>query len=230
MQSSSMLPLPVSDLPHPAGACPAPPTPPQLPTLALGPGQTGRLVAALLPWLAQGRRCYCLDGGNTFDPYELSTEARAQGLDPAPLLERIFISRAYTCHQLLEAVATMLPPLAEHPTPPLVLILGLDRMFLTDELALEERRRVFERIVARAVRLVQRGLPLLATLAIADCGLRIADCEQGAFRNLLPSFKMLNDAAPHFGRWALEGNLHSALRTPHSALGGMTDGPHAADL
>ena len=75
--------------------------------LAGAGGLTGRLLAAMLPQLARGRRVYCLDGGNLFDPWRLTELARAHGLDPEALLERVFVSRAYTCYQLLEAAQTI---------------------------------------------------------------------------------------------------------------------------
>lgn len=166
-----------SFMPAPSAAprTPLPETDGLLPALALPRGQAGHLVAALLPALAEGRPCYCLDGGNCFDPYVLTSQARRLGLNPKPLLERIFISRAYTCHQLLEAITSMLAPLAERPEPPLAVILGLDRLFLDDDIPLGERRRLYSRVVARIKELLQRGLPLLTAVTHAECGVRNAE-------------------------------------------------------
>jgi len=150
--------------PGPPPPAASPPDDPR-PILSLrtqGP-QTGRLLAAFFPLLERGGSVYCLDGANSFDPYRLTRLARKQGRPPEPLLERLFVSRAYTCHQLVGAVETMLPPLAAAAPPPPVLILGVDRLFLDEDLALNERQYLYERILRRAAALRRRGLPLLIT-------------------------------------------------------------------
>jgi len=45
-----------------------------------------------------------LDGGNTFDPYNISAMAQQYGLDPRTAFERIFVSRAFTAYQLSSLV------------------------------------------------------------------------------------------------------------------------------
>ncbi|GEM_PF-3108316 len=142
-----------------AGGPPAGP----LPVLAAPPEAVGRLIAAFAPWLAAGRELYCLDGANCFNPYRLTALLRRHGLDPQPLLARLWISRAYTCHQLLGGVETLLGPLAERPAPPAAAILGVDRLFLDEDLPLWERRYLFDRILTEAEALRRRGLPLLVT-------------------------------------------------------------------
>jgi hypothetical protein len=209
----------------------APPQQTPLPALALPPSQAGRLLAALLPGLAEGRRCYCLDGGNCFNPYELAAQARRQGLAPTPLLERLFVSRAYTCHQLLEAATTMLAPLAARPEPPLAMILGLDRLFLDDDIGLEERRRIFSRLLARVGELIGRGLPLLLTVMNAECGMRNAECKNfyepfqiRTTENLLPQLPHLFNpqSALEPGAGVADEDVrapgfipHSTFRIPH---------------
>jgi hypothetical protein len=142
---------------------------PCLPTVALGlPGQqTGRLLADCMPLLRQGRNIYCLDGGNVFDPYQLAELARTAGLEPGQVLDRVFVSRAYTCHQLAEAADILLAPLADPdqrktPLEPLVIILGIDRLFLDEDLALYERRHLYRRVLECAAWISQH-LPLLIT-------------------------------------------------------------------
>lgn len=202
---------------RPAPAAPAPPPP--LPALAIPRGQTGRLLASLLPWLAQGHRCYCLDGGNGFNPYELAAQARRQALDPTPLLERIFVSRAYTCHQLLEAARTMLGLLADQAglpgQPPLLaLVLGLDHLFLDDDLPLAERRQVYGRLLTRLAEVRRRGLPLLATVGNAECGTRNAE--------LKTFYAPLRILKPQADDNALLQSALSSLEftIPHSAIAG----------
>jgi hypothetical protein len=41
-----------------------------------------------------------VDGGNSFDPYSVAEIARNYGLDSRAVLERIYVSRAFTAYQL----------------------------------------------------------------------------------------------------------------------------------
>lgn len=141
----------------------AEPEPAPLVALGTSAAETGRLIAGFLPLLREGRRLYCLDGGNTFNPYRLAALARQQGLDPGAMLERVFISRAYTCHQLAAAAESMLAPLADEATPPLVGILGIERLFLDDDVPLYERRHLFEQLLVELDRLHGCGLPIFIT-------------------------------------------------------------------
>jgi hypothetical protein len=153
-------PLPAAVAPAVIGAADSP-----LVAIRLPAGQTGRLLAGFLPMLCRGRLVYCLDGGNVFDPYRLAELARGQAIEPLGVLERVWVSRAYTCHQLVEAVETMLPPLLEMASElPIAMILGADRLFLDDDLGQGEREHLFRRLVRRATALRRAGLPLLLTI------------------------------------------------------------------
>jgi hypothetical protein len=165
---SPLIPHPVAlTLRHEVGKDPAKLIPRPV-ALTLRAGQAhGRLLAGLLPWLARGGRIYCLDGGNVFDPCILAASAAQAGLDPNNVLERVFVSRAYTCHQFAEAVETMLAPLADERPVPLALVLAADRLFHDEDLPLHERRCLFDRGAAGVARLHRRGLPLLLTLTPA---------------------------------------------------------------
>ncbi len=137
-----------------------------LPVLALRmpDAQTSRLLAALGPFLLGGGRVFCLDGGNLFNPYRLADWLRRSGTDPTPILEnRLFVSRAFTCHQLAGATEMLLSPLVEQPEPPLTLLLGIEKLFLDEDIPLFERRHLFDRILSEARRLQKRGLPILVT-------------------------------------------------------------------
>lgn len=133
-------------------------------TLAVPSRQTGNLIAALAPAFARGLQLYCLDGGNVFDPLPLAAQLRSIGVNAAPILaSRIFVSRAFTCHQLAGSVTDLLAPLAHRAQPPLAMILGIERMFLDEDIPLFERKHLFGRILSEACALRRAGLPLLIT-------------------------------------------------------------------
>jgi hypothetical protein len=50
-----------------------------------------------------------IDGGNTFDPHLATEYAERFSLDQDLVLDHIFVSRAFTCHQLTSLIAQMLP-------------------------------------------------------------------------------------------------------------------------
>jgi hypothetical protein len=50
-----------------------------------------------------------LDGGNTFDPYLIAQYAEQFSLDRNHALDRIFVARAFTCHQLTSLITQVLP-------------------------------------------------------------------------------------------------------------------------
>src|SRR5690606_5541175 len=107
-----------------------------------------QMLGGLAPLILEGERTlYCADSMNAFDPYAFSTYARRRGFDPGPALDRIFVTRSFTIHQLEAVAAEMLLPLAHLEPRPLVALLGLDHLFLEETLPLRERRQVLERIL-----------------------------------------------------------------------------------
>lgn len=50
-----------------------------------------------------------VDGGNTFDPYLMVQYVEQFSLDRDQVLDRIFVSRAFTCHQLTSFITQILP-------------------------------------------------------------------------------------------------------------------------
>jgi len=125
---------------------------------------TAAVLGELAPVLLRGEReLYCVDGGNCFDPYGFAVYARKRKADAGQMLERIFVTRAFTIHQLEAVAAEMLPPLATRRPPPMLAILGLDHLFLEETLPLAERRQVLERILMRLKRLRARHMTMLVT-------------------------------------------------------------------
>jgi len=60
-----------------------------------------RLSTLLTAWpLAQGASVLFLDGGNCFDPYPLIDLAKKIGRNPQDFLAHLYVSRAFTCHQM----------------------------------------------------------------------------------------------------------------------------------
>ena len=97
-----------------------------------------------------------IDGGNRFDAYRLARALRWQGIDPAAVLGRVAISRAFTCHQLACSLAQDVAP----PFP--LVVLDFLATFQDENVPLHERQRLFEACLVR-LREVAGRAPLLVT-------------------------------------------------------------------
>lgn len=112
-----------------------------------------------------GQRVYCLDGVNAFDPYPFAQEARAVGADPEWILDHVLVSRSFTIHQIRASVERLLPPLLETSPRPLVVILGIETLFLDESLPMWEHRHVLRKMLDALESFRDQGLPILMTYA-----------------------------------------------------------------
>ena len=127
------------------------------------PNQQGFLLGALINYLQDGGEVYCLDAGNCFDPYPLALATRARGLPSEAFLERVFVSRAATCHQIVSVVEEMLLPLCRSPDWKVVVVLGIDTLFTDEDIPLFERQYLFGRTLAGIVTVRSAGIGCLVT-------------------------------------------------------------------
>ncbi|MFQ6003286.1 MAG: hypothetical protein ACE5KJ_06025 [Candidatus Zixiibacteriota bacterium] len=84
-----------------------------------------------------------VDGGNTFDPYAVSAIAREYGLEPKSVLEKIFISRAFTAYQLTALVFDRLEGALKRYRSRLVVISDVTGLFLDRDVPKIEGRDIF---------------------------------------------------------------------------------------
>lgn len=112
-------------------------------------------------WLLAGERLCWVDGANTFDPYAVARLARRAGRNPRELLERVFVSRAFTCHQLHALVVSRLPRAVSELPADGVVAVGLAATFHDDEVPAPEAAALFGEVVRGLERLAARGVPVL---------------------------------------------------------------------
>ncbi len=126
-----------------------------------------RAASAVLGGLARAflheRELYCVDGANVFDPYAFSQAARVRGLSGERILDRVFVTRTFTIHQLQAVVEEMLPPRGGEASGPVVAMLGLDHLFREETLRAAERGRVLAAVMARLRGLERTDTRLLVT-------------------------------------------------------------------
>lgn len=113
--------------------------------------------------LFQGRRVLYVDGANAFDPYILSRMAKGAGVDPRSILQRLLISRAFTCHQLETLIAERLGNAIRVYRPSLTVISGWSSLFHDENVPFREALRLLQNTAARVAELMARGAPFLAT-------------------------------------------------------------------
>jgi hypothetical protein len=114
-----------------------------------------RLSAYLMGQFSlQGKSITLVDASQSFDPYWVAKVGRLSGTPLRPLLERIRLSRAFTCHQLVTLLCEVLPgKKAEGP----LFVLGPGLLFYDEQVPLKERQALFRQVVRSLVALRERG-------------------------------------------------------------------------
>jgi hypothetical protein len=128
------------------------------PGFVLGLGTTLAGQAAL-----RGLTVLYVDGANTFDPYILSQLAKDAGQPPKAILQRLHLSRAFTCHQLETLIAERLPLAIARYRPGLVVVSGWSHLFHDENVSAREAFRIFQHTGRQLRSLAEIGQPILAT-------------------------------------------------------------------
>ena len=90
-----------------------------------------------------GTNVVFVDGGNTFRLYDISTIAQSYDLDPRTVLERIFISRAFTAYQLTSLILEKLQKAIDTYDSKLVILSNLAQLYLDTDVPKKEAQEVF---------------------------------------------------------------------------------------
>jgi hypothetical protein len=128
------------------------------PGFVLGLGTTLAGQAAL-----RGLTVLYVDGANAFDPYILSRLAKDAGQSPKAILQRLHLSRAFTCHQLETLIAERLPSAIARYRPGLVVVSGWSHLFHDENVPAREAFRILQHTGRRLRSLAEVGQPILAT-------------------------------------------------------------------
>lgn len=131
-----------------------------------GEGACRLALRALAGPLLAGEPVVAVDGGNRFDPYEISRAAHALGGDARAALSRIRLSRAFTCHQLERLISGRLAAELSRRRARLALVLGLHESFRDADVPYREACALFRssvsalrKLSASGVRVVLAGHP-----------------------------------------------------------------------
>jgi hypothetical protein len=89
-----------------------------------------------------------VDGGNTFRLYQVTRLAQLHQLNPREVLERIYISRAFTAYQTTSLIMEKLKETVKRYDAKLVIISDIAGFFLDQDIPDEEARRIFSQVNA----------------------------------------------------------------------------------
>ena len=89
-----------------------------------------------------------VDGGNTFRLYQVARLAQLHQLNPREVLERIYISRAFTAYQMTSLIMAQLKETVKRYDAKLVIISDIAGFFLDKDIPEEEARRIFSQVTA----------------------------------------------------------------------------------
>lgn len=149
--------------------------------------QMPMVLAGVARLLAGDRVIYCADGCNRFDAYRFSHWAHCMGLDPQEVLSRVYISRAFTIHQMAALAMREFRRLPVSPEPPLVVVLGIEALFLDEQLPRFEREHLFRKTLGALCQLRGQGFSLLVTVG--------EDKKQDGVPSVMPWMRMVGRAA-----------------------------------
>jgi hypothetical protein len=102
-----------------------------------------------------------VDGCNRFDVHALSQFARTRKIDPNKFLNRIFISRGFTCYQMEQAIAHKLPAFLATLRSSTALVFGLLDTFYDEQASLHEVRQILQRLLGSFQEMKSKGVSLL---------------------------------------------------------------------
>jgi hypothetical protein len=123
-------------------------------------------VRAQLPYQLGGLKTNVVfvDGSNTFRLYDTSYFAQLHELDPREVLERIFISRAFTAHQMTFLVLHELRDAVKKYSSKLVVISDIAGLYLDKDVPKREARDVFNQLAVYLPKFAEdNGVIVVAT-------------------------------------------------------------------
>ncbi len=120
-------------------------------------------VRGQLPYQLGGLETNVLfvDGGNSFKLYDVSAFAQSCELDPKEVLERIFVSRAFTAYQLTSLVFEQLQNTIEQYESKLIILSNLAHLYLDSNVPKKEAQEVFLQLTSHLASFAKRNRVIL---------------------------------------------------------------------
>lgn len=94
-----------------------------------------------------GSNTVFIDGANTFRLYQITHLARLHQIDPKQVLDRIYISRAFTAYQMASLILQRLEDTVKTCKAKLVIVSDVAAMFLDKDVEDEEAKSIYSQII-----------------------------------------------------------------------------------
>jgi len=111
--------------------------------------------------MTQGSPVAVVDGCNRFNVHLLSQFARERRINPDEFLQRIFISRGFTCYQMEQAVSARLPAFLESIGSNVAMIFGLLDTFYDEQASFREVQQILRRLLVTLQEMKAGGVSVL---------------------------------------------------------------------
>ncbi|MCW3980674.1 MAG: hypothetical protein NWF11_04285 [Candidatus Bathyarchaeota archaeon] len=110
-----------------------------------------------------------VDGGNTFRLYEVSYIAQLHKLNPRKVLERIFVSRAFTAYQMTTLVFEKLQAAIDNFGSKLVIISDIGQLYSDKDLPQREAIYVFNQLTAYLSKFARENHVIILATHLPSC-------------------------------------------------------------
>ncbi len=111
--------------------------------------------------VAKGGSFAVVDGGNHFNVHVLSRFAQERKLPPGDFLDRIFISRGFTCYQMEQAIVHRLPSFLHHIHSMTAMVFGLLDTCYDQQAPFREVRQILQRVLGSLQQMKADGVSVL---------------------------------------------------------------------
>jgi len=104
-----------------------------------------------------------VDGGNSFNPYSVSEIAQSHGLDSKLVLEKIYISRAFTAYQLSSLILEKLESFLRRKRSKLLVVSDITSLFFDRDIPETEAKDLFMKVCAKLSEIAARKKSIVVT-------------------------------------------------------------------
>ncbi len=96
-----------------------------------------------------------IDGGNTIDPYAISSLCKRLRLDKREILSRVNVSRAFTAYQLVTLIDEKLEEQVDRSMPSTIIVSSITDMFLDKDMKWMESHQLLRRCIEDVSRITK---------------------------------------------------------------------------
>jgi len=104
-----------------------------------------------------------VDGGNSFNPYLVAEIGRSYGMDSRTVLEKIYVSRAFTAYQLSSLILEELDKILNSKRARLLIVSDITSLFFDKDLPKTEAKDLFVKICTKLSKVAAKKRTIAVT-------------------------------------------------------------------